>query len=834
MVYSNTLQKIKLFSILIILFFVFPIFTAEANVNAEQFSCYTYDAQNHIIDGYWDDEDETWYLFLTSSQSVTESMLYFTGNAVDVSNGTLDSEASTVKEAFRKNGDEITLTLEDGSVHHIVALQSKLPSVYIDLNDTTLDKIHEDKDKKHKNNSIYITDPDGVYDLTIEDSVEIKGRGNSTWTFFDKKAYQIKFEDKTSLFGMGKAKKWILLANAADDSMMRSQLVYQAAQNMDMDFVTSFEYIDLWIEGDYRGTYMLGEKVEPGSSRLNLSNDAGVLFEHDEGFYMEEDYWFYSKVLDKHFVLKEIVEEEDSIITAAMNDFEDSVDELALYLFSTPSNNVTLEKLSTMIDVDSFAKYYLLNEYPLNTESFVSSFYWYKDGINDVLHLGPIWDFDTCVGNDKRSYAEYYGKDHILFQYLLAAPEFYQRLQELTEFYRADLENMVENADILKAQIIDSAEMNYIRWNVLGEPNPRGGSDFHQSFEEAVDTVKIWLMSRATIFTIPQTSVIHTTLSSNCSEMEILLPNQSIYNNVIFAVWSNENGQDDLHWYNGYQNDDGLWYCVVDLKNHNSAGIYHIRAYSDESNMSVATGCSYVETAQTHKYKLDVSISDDYESFNIVLENDGGWDRILFAVWNNENGQDDLIWYVANQNGDLWESHINFMDHETDGQIHVHAYYEADGIVTFLDNRNFDCVEVSQIKKQRVPMLRYYNPNSGEHFYTGSQEEGNVLSIAGWHYEGIAWNAPAVGLPIYRVYNAVAGDHHYTGSMEEVNHLVANGWNYEGISWSTPAAGVPVYRLYNPNAYTGCHHYTPSEEERDHLVDLGWHYEGIAWNGAVV
>ena len=307
MVYANVLQKIRLCSIIMILFFVFPVFTAEASIGDEAFSCYTYDSQNHIIDGYWDDADETWYLFLTSSQSVTDSMLYFTANAVETSNGMLDSDACTVKEAFLKSGDAVTLTLEDGSTQRIVALRSTLPSVYIDLNDTTLDKIHENKDKKHKNNSVYITDPDGVYDLCVENSVEIKGRGNSTWREYEKKAYQIKFDNKTSVMDMGKAKKWVLLANASDDSMMRTKLVYDMAENMDMDFVCDMKYVDLWIEGEYRGTFLLGEKVEPGSTRLDLENDSGAIFEQDEAFYMDEDYWFYNESLDRHFVLKEIV-----------------------------------------------------------------------------------------------------------------------------------------------------------------------------------------------------------------------------------------------------------------------------------------------------------------------------------------------------------------------------------------------------------------------------------------------------------------------------------------------------------------------------------------------
>ena len=129
-------------------------------------------------------------------------------------------------------------------------------------------------------------------------------------------------------------------------------------------------------------------------------------------------------------------------------------------------------------------------------------------------------------------------------------------------------------------------------------------------------------------------------------------------------------------------------------------------------------------------------------------------------------------------------------------------------------------------------MLRLYNPNSGEHFYTGSREEAETLISLGWNYEGVAWAAPGFSdAPVYRVYNPVAGDHHYTLSMDEVKMLEEAGWRYEGIAWYS-GGDVPLYRLYNPNAWTGTHHYTTSAEERDFLASIGWRYEGIGWYGA--
>ena len=129
-------------------------------------------------------------------------------------------------------------------------------------------------------------------------------------------------------------------------------------------------------------------------------------------------------------------------------------------------------------------------------------------------------------------------------------------------------------------------------------------------------------------------------------------------------------------------------------------------------------------------------------------------------------------------------------------------------------------------------MYRLYNPYSGEHFYTASAYERDVLVGLGWHGEGVGWVAPAEGAPVYRLYNPYAGDHHYTVSAFERDHLVKLGWTDEGVGWySAGESGVPVYRQYNPYASAGTHNYTTSEHEAMALVELGWLYEGIGWYG---
>ncbi len=131
-----------------------------------------------------------------------------------------------------------------------------------------------------------------------------------------------------------------------------------------------------------------------------------------------------------------------------------------------------------------------------------------------------------------------------------------------------------------------------------------------------------------------------------------------------------------------------------------------------------------------------------------------------------------------------------------------------------------------------IRMLRLYNPNTGEHFYTRNEKEKDSLVAAGWTFEGGGfYTLTKSDKPIYRLYNPNAGEHHYTGSIKERDYLVTAGWKYEGIAWyaSNAKDGVKMYRMYNPNAETGTHHFTTSEKEKENLENLGWKYEGIAF-----
>ena len=126
--------------------------------------------------------------------------------------------------------------------------------MFIQTASGTLDKVHASKDNKEKGTMALVKADRSVdFDGNLK---QIKGRGNSTWGFA-KKPYNIKLENSSDLLGMGKGKGWCLLANYADRSLLRNRIVYNLAEETGIPFTMDSRNIDLYINGDYMGSYLI-------------------------------------------------------------------------------------------------------------------------------------------------------------------------------------------------------------------------------------------------------------------------------------------------------------------------------------------------------------------------------------------------------------------------------------------------------------------------------------------------------------------------------------------------------------------------------------------------
>jgi len=170
------------------------------------------------------------------------------------------------------------------------------------------------------------------------------------------------------------------------------------------------------------------------------------------------------------------------------------------------------------------------------------------------------------------------------------------------------------------------------------------------------------------------------------------------------------------------------------------------------------------------------------------------------------------------------------------GSITLKAKWEEKHIHTYTDGLDGTCngcgVHREEVETRIVVhMFRMYNPNSGEHFYTGSEVERDNLIGHGWQYEGVGFTFPAnTGLPVHRLFQPSTGEHLYTMDEAEKNKLMAEGWNYEGVAFNSAYDTEAVqHRLHNPNESVGAYHFIFSLEEKQMLIDAGWQYQGIGW-----
>lgn len=265
----------------------------------------------------------------------------------------------------------------------------------------------------------------------------IKGRGNSTWAFSDKKPYQVKLSKKADLLQTGdksnKAKKWVLLANADDATLLHNTISYDLALELGMVGVQS-KPVDLYYDGEYRGTYVLCEKVEIGDGRVEIDDlekaiekangsldletapiasaknkygyeyhyaqgvadpddiTGGYLLEIDSAYGKNEKCWFDTSV--GTFVVKSPEVASQNVVRYISEAVQEAINNASAGRFNLGEG--------FSFELDSLARTYLVSEFTKNIDAFCSSTYFYKasdsTGSGNVLVASPLWDFDGAYG----------------------------------------------------------------------------------------------------------------------------------------------------------------------------------------------------------------------------------------------------------------------------------------------------------------------------------------------------------------------------------------------------------------------------------------------------
>ena len=502
--------------------------------------------------------EEEYYLFLPASADITklnivndsniEISISKDGKYFDIDDSSFFNIQDFYKELPSNNVYSFDLIVNEQGIgirYKLNIMKSEnIDSMFIVSEDLSKDREYIEADPTHNakaNGDIALLKSDNtlIYDGELK---EIKGRGNSTWQKA-KKPYQIKFDKKQDLLENGeKSKKWILLANYVNASLIHNEISYNLAKEIGLDGSPDCKSIDLYYDGEYRGNYLLSEKVEIGDGRLeiedlekafeeansdvdmdtlplarantengalyqyvdNLNNpeniSGGYLIELDNAYYSGERSWV-KTTSDNYFVVKS----PEYASKDAMNYIGEFIQEIDDCIRNNGVNPNTGKTLEEYIDIESFTKYILVQEFIKNWDAFASSTFFYKPENEDKLYAGPIWDCDGSFGIrcDLEGYTSPQGfMARGWNKYLLENPVI---KEEIKNYFNNSFEPIINNIllgeqegkylksiDAYVDNIDASQKMNYKFWDIYSEALI---IDFN-SFDESIEYLKNFTKER--------------------------------------------------------------------------------------------------------------------------------------------------------------------------------------------------------------------------------------------------------------------------------------------------------------------------------------------------
>lgn len=218
----------------------------------------------------------------------------------------------------------------------------------------------------------------------------IRGRGNSSWDWYDKKPYKIKLDSKSKLLGLDKAKNWNLLANYRDVTDMMNTFAFETARLMGMPFTNHTRYVELFLNNEYVGLYQLTEKIEINSNRVDIDEKGGLLmsFDQDDGPTLspEDGDNFFSQVYSLPMCVKSPEGLSATQLDSIRTDF-------AVLEKAIKAHDYHLA--DSLMDIASFISILQLHEYLYNVEiDAPRSIYMFK-APGGKYTFGPVWDWDA-------------------------------------------------------------------------------------------------------------------------------------------------------------------------------------------------------------------------------------------------------------------------------------------------------------------------------------------------------------------------------------------------------------------------------------------------------
>ena len=485
-----------------------------------------------VINLYSTDKGK-YYVFLPSYSDLDETTIRWNSNGRLYINDTIVEDDYSCNKLNLDTDYNVCVKNAFGMVvcrSTIVLKKSEnIPSMFVNLIDGKIDDVDADKSVK-KTGTVDLIDADMSVDFAGS-FAEFHSRGNGTWGQ-KKKPYTIEFKNETELLGMGKGKKYVLLADALDQSHLRNKIVYDCAKYFDIPYAVNSEYIDLYVNGDYLGLYLLCEKVEVGENRVDIydlyedtkainqfplnkynkthyDNDGVSISgyeipntpnDYSGGYLLEYQYDYRTSNRDCLFKTK------DGINFSVEFPSQCSVKQMNYIsgVFQRIEDHFEYSDYEKYIDVDSWLYFYLINECFGNID--LGSQFFYIDKDSDKVYAGPIWDFDMSMGNESNDYHNT-SKSFFTCKDNNAGKSFFKKLYNNEDFYKQIVKTYSARirpylTTTVKAEmnhyvsmIESSYQMDKIRWE---NEQVHFTTEKHGFLSESVKYLSNWIDERIT------------------------------------------------------------------------------------------------------------------------------------------------------------------------------------------------------------------------------------------------------------------------------------------------------------------------------------------------
>lgn len=421
-----------------------------------------------------------------------------------------------------KNTDGTSQSVEMNVVDSVIVRPTGIPDVHVSLIEypyiTDLFK-----SGGFTKNTIYPAilsiDGNGTIKDLKPDTVEFRGRGNSTWNM-PKTPYRFKMKKKQGFGDMPKAKTFALIANYIDCTLMRNVIALWVARYLNLPYSNHALPVNVYLNGNYKGAYMMTEKIGIGSGSVDIDEYKGILFELDSNY--DEDYKFkvalsgnyelnpyYTSaqnllpVMVKDPDLKEIADSLQTTPDALLKNWSADFQQMVKAVMTTS----TSQSLSKYIDINQAADFFIVNGIANNHEmQHPKSLYIYKDSIDDVYKFGPVWDFDwafTFDGSEGASPTVPLVKSngsnggYTFLSKLFANQEFRTIYKtKLESFIKEGYPQLLEYIENYANIIEPSAKTNGLQWPYSYQPGSYYHPDCSFDFRKNLETLKKWLDNR--------------------------------------------------------------------------------------------------------------------------------------------------------------------------------------------------------------------------------------------------------------------------------------------------------------------------------------------------